>query len=252
MQTQVIDTHGYLGGRSIVEATFVQGTKVALLQMSGETDFSIDLTSLLEKSKSCEPEVQVLRSRVDTEYNWNLHDRWKVVDTDTVEVQTLRHFDKDEDISDYELLEVDKIDNSDNIDKSDKITKLTKDNLVTIYLRTNFWESLGTMLQERRDNFLQMLSQGEPGHFSAEGSEVTHAFLKTKDPEFTGLILSVSEAWMESAKKYPRHRTNLGTLRFSEKMYMRPDNVWSHNAQFMVKHRGRNTKPWHSGSILAD
>ena len=40
---------------------------------------------------------------------------------------------------------------------------------------------------------------------------------------------------MESAKKYAHHRTNLGTLRFSKKMYMRPDNVWSHNAQFMVK-----------------
>ena len=28
-----------------------------------------------------------------------------------------------------------------------------------------------------------------------------------------GLILSVGEAWMESARKYPRHRTNLGMLR---------------------------------------
>ena len=28
-----------------------------------------------------------------------------------------------------------------------------------------------------------------------------------------GLILSVGEAWTESARKYPRHRSNLGMLR---------------------------------------
>ena len=242
VQTQVIDTHGYLGGRSIVEATFVQGTKVALLQMSGQTDFSIDLTSLLEKSKSCEPEVRALRSRVDTEYNWNLHDRWKVVGSDTVELQTLRHFDRDEDMLDYDD-DRNNIINTDNIDKAGEITKLTKKNLVTIYLRTDFWDSLGAVLQERKDNFLEMLSQGqgiEPGDFPVGGSEVTHSFPKTKDPQFTGLILTVSEAWMESAGKHPRLRTNLGTLRFFEKGYQMSDKVWSLNAQFIVKNRKRS------------
>lgn len=42
----------------------MQGTKVALLQTSGQKDFSINLTSVLEKeSRSCEPEVRELRSR---------------------------------------------------------------------------------------------------------------------------------------------------------------------------------------------
>ena len=213
--------------------------------MSGQTDFSIDLTSLLEKkSKSCEPEVRALRSRVDTEYNWNLHERWRAVGRDGVEVQTLRHFDRDEeDISDYDLVEVDEIDNGEKVINSDMITnKLTKKNLVTIYLRTNFWESLGTTLQERKDNFLQMLSQGQGGgDFPAEGSEVTHSFPKTKDPQFTGLILSVSEAWMESAEKCPRHRTNLGTLRFFAKKYMVSEQVWSLNAQFTVNERRRRS-----------
>ena len=139
--------------------------------------------------------------RIETDCTWNLHDRWKAVDDgNTVEVQTLRHFDRDEDITNGNL---DKIDNSDKVIKNDHISDMTKKNLVTIYLRTNFWDSLGSTLQERKDNFLQALSQGpgESKEFLAEGSDITHSFPKTKDPEFTGLILSVSDAWMESARE---------------------------------------------------
>lgn len=128
-------------------------------------------------------------------------------DGNTVEVQTLRHFDRDEYISNRNL---DNIDSSDKIIKNDNTEGLTKKNLVTIYLKTNFWESLGSALQERKDNFLQALSQGpgESREFLAEGSDITHSFPKTKDPEFTGLILSVSDAWMESARE--QSDTSLG------------------------------------------
>ena len=121
-----------------------------------------------------------------------------------VEVQTLRHFDRNEDTSNCNLQDnLDMIENSDKVMKNDHISDMTKKNLVTIYLRTNFWDSLGSTFQERKDNFLQALSQGleESGEFLAEGSAIIHCFPKTKDPEFTGLILSVSDAWMGSARK---------------------------------------------------
>ena len=66
---QVIDTHAHLGGRSILEATFVQGTKVALLHTSGQKDFSINFTLVLEKeNRRREPEVRELRTRTTIQH----------------------------------------------------------------------------------------------------------------------------------------------------------------------------------------
>ena len=233
--------------------------------MSGETDFSIDLTSYLEKNRSCEPEVRELRARVDEAgSNWNEYDRWRVIDSDTIEIEALRHFEdnhscresvKDDrkkndkgkltsfveknkswepemrefqDLSfmdevasnsnkheswpvhDSDTVEIEaqrrfednhsrtevgkddheKNDMGDWLDKIDKLNDGTKTRCFTIYLRTGFWESLGTTLQERKVNFLDVISQGVPGEFPMEGSEVVHSFHKTKGKIVNHLILS--------------------------------------------------------------
>ena len=61
-----------------------------------------------------------------------------------------------------------------------------------------------------------------------------------------GLILSVGEAWMESARKYPRHRTNLGMLRAQDGGQEHPIKVQSirrgqgSECQFMVNNMMRS------------
>ena len=60
------------------------------------------------------------------------------------------------------------------------------------------------------------------------------------------LILSVGEAWMESARKYPQHRPNLGMLRFRMEgknilsKFRVSDEVRAVSAQFMVNNMMRS------------
>ena len=61
-----------------------------------------------------------------------------------------------------------------------------------------------------------------------------------------GLILSVGEAWMESARKYPQHSPNLGMLRFRMEgknilsKYRVSDEVRAVSAHFMVNNMMRS------------
>ena len=87
----------------------------------------------------------------------------------------------------------------------------------TVSLATDFWESLGPTLQQRKDNFLELVSYLDGGEFPKEGSDVVASFLKKADPNYTILLLKVSDAWAESAARSPVLRTVLGTLRLFRK-----------------------------------
>ena len=87
----------------------------------------------------------------------------------------------------------------------------------TVSLATDFWESLGSTLQQRKDHFLELISYIEGGEFPTEGSNVVASFLKRADPNYTILLLKVSDAWADSATKAPVLRTVLGTLRLFRK-----------------------------------
>ena len=106
-----------------------------------------------------------------------------------------------------------------------KPEKLKEDDIRTCFnvsLSTDMWESLANSpqvnyivqtllqlrnsisknpMQERHELFMESISYLYEGEFPVEGSNVVGSFYKPANPDFTILILKVSEDWGESAHR---------------------------------------------------